>query len=102
MSFNSRLAKLERAMGADACDCPDNADFSWPGYQPALHCAQCGGERVIYTLQHKPASEPRLRAALPIFNKAHDGENRLRLDPLSDEELQQLKTALAPATADPD
>jgi hypothetical protein len=96
MNVDRRLAKLERTLGTEACDCPDGADFSWPGHQPALHCAQCAGKRVIYALKHKPASEASLRAALPIFSKAHDGKNGVRLDRLSDIELQQLKTALAP------
>ena len=95
MSLNTRIAKLERTLGSQNCTCPDSADLSWPGHRPNPHCANCGGERLIYLLTHHPRhAEPLLRQALPILAKAYNGHERADLTKLTDAELHQLKAAL--------
>ena len=94
MSLNSRISKLERALGALPCHCPDTAELSWPGHQPEPQCPTCGGERFIYLLPYHPReAEPLLRQALPILAKAYNGNHNADLSNLTDNELHQLKTA---------
>ena len=95
MNLNSRITRLEQRLQSQPCPCPDNTDLSWPGHQPPQHCATCGGERLIYPLTHHPRnSEPLIRAALPILTKAYNGNQRADLNNLTDNELDQLKSAL--------
>ena len=95
MSVNNRISQLERTLGALPCTCPNNTDLSWPGHQPDPNCPSCGGERLIYPLTHHPRrSEPLIRAALPILTKAYNGNQRADLNNLTDNELDQLKSAL--------
>jgi hypothetical protein len=97
MNLNSRVARLERTLAAQRCDCDDNAGLSWPGHQPAGHCLSCGGERLIFQLDQNPRhAEPLLRAALPLLTKAYDGQ-RLDYARLTDDELQRVKVALEAA-----
>ena len=95
MNLNSRIAQLERTLANQHCDCPDNTDLTWPGHQPNPHCPTCGGERLIYPLAHHPRNaEPLIRQALPILQKAYGAGHRADLSTLTNQELQQLKTAL--------
>jgi hypothetical protein len=97
MNLNNRVARLERTLAAQPCDCDDNAGLGWPGHQPNPHCTNCGGERVIFQLQHNPRQAlPLLRAALPLLMKAFDGE-RLDFAKLTDDELERARVALEAA-----
>ena len=95
MNLNSRITRLEQRLQSQPCPCPDNTDLSWPGHQPPPHCATCGGERLIYLLNHHPRdAEAQLRAALPLLAKTHDGSDRPDYSKLTDRELQQVRAAL--------
>jgi hypothetical protein len=95
MSLHNRINQLERTLGALPCTCPNNANLSWPGHQPDPNCPTCGGQRLIYPRTHHPRnSEPLIRAALPILTKAYNGNQRADLSNLTDNELDQLKSAL--------
>jgi hypothetical protein len=94
-NLSNRMTRLEHTLGTLPCNCPDSADLAWPGHQPNPNCASCGGERLIYPLPHHPRSaEPLIRQALPIIQKAYGTDGRSDLSTLTDQELQQLKTAL--------
>jgi hypothetical protein len=98
MRLHSRISQLERRLGTLPCTCPHNTDLSWPGHQPNPSCPSCGGQRLIYPLPHHPRdAEPLLRAALPILAKAYNGNAHANLNNLTDNELDQLKTALQAA-----
>ena len=95
MNLDHRIGKLERTLAALACTCPNSADLAWPGYEPGLHCDTCGGERLIYPLTNHPGhNEPLIRNALPILNKAYNGNPTADLSKLTDHELQQIRAAL--------
>jgi hypothetical protein len=95
MNLNSRITRLERTLASQRCSCPDNADLSWPGHQPLQQCANRGGERLIFTLNHDPGGAERLvRAALPLLAKTYNGSDRLDYSKLTDKELDQVSTAL--------
>jgi hypothetical protein len=95
VNLNNRIARLERALTSQRCDCDHNADLSWPGHEPNPHCPACGGERLVYPLPHHPrAAEPLIRQALPIIKKAFGNDKSGDLGKLTDQELEQLKTAL--------
>jgi hypothetical protein len=94
-NLDSRIDRLEYTLGTLPCRCPDSANLAWPGHQPNPHCANCGGERLIYPLVHHPGpAEPLIRQALPIIAKAFGADRRADLSTLTDQELRQLKTAL--------
>jgi hypothetical protein len=96
MSRNlNRISRLEHTLQALPCPCPNSAELAWPGHQPHPNCPTCGGERLIYPLPHPPRkAEPLIRQALPILTKAYIGNQRADLSKLTDQELDQLKTAL--------
>lgn len=94
MTLNQRITRLEQTLATQHCDCPNSADLSWPGHQPDPHCQICGGQRLIYPLDHHPRkAEPLLRKALPLISKIYDG-NTKDFSKLSDQELKQLREAL--------
>jgi hypothetical protein len=94
-NLNQRINKLEQALGTLPCNCPNNADLSWPGQQPNPQCPRCDGERLIYPLAHHPRdSEPLIRQALPTIQRAFGTDQRADLSTLTNHELQQLKTVL--------
>jgi hypothetical protein len=98
MNLNNRITRLEQTISKRRCECPNNADLSWPGHQPHRHCPQCAGERILYPLaRHPRGAESLLRAALPIISKTYAGDDHADLSRLSDDELQQLKEALQAA-----
>jgi hypothetical protein len=106
MTLNQRIQRLEHTLAQLPCHCPNSSDLCWPGHQPDPHCPSCGGHRLIYPLPHHPRhAEPLIRTALPILEKAYNGNHPADLSTLTDTELQQLKTALQtlerarPATA---
>jgi hypothetical protein len=101
MSLNNRISRLEQQLQNRPCACPNNADLAWPGQRPDGHCATCGGERLIYVLNHHPGdAEHVVRGALPILAKTYDGTNQADYSNLTDEELQGLKHALQAAERD--
>ncbi len=94
-NLTNRIRRLEHTLEALPCTCPDSADLAWPGHQPNPNCETCGGERLIYPLPHHPrGAEALVREALPILKRAYGGNTHADFSTLSDQELDQLKTAL--------
>jgi hypothetical protein len=97
-NLNHRITQLEQTLASQRCCCSNSADLAWPGHTPPSNCPDCGGERLIYQLQHDPGSaEHLIRDVLPLMAKTDNGTNRPDLSKLTDHELQQLKEALLAA-----